>query len=57
MGFLGGYGIGAENSTNAAMWDLINGFKWIKENIEAFNGDKNRITAFGESSGAMLCRI
>ncbi|VVT54505.1 uncharacterized protein SAPINGB_P004109 [Magnusiomyces paraingens] len=53
-GFLGGYGIGAENSTNAAMWDLINGFKWIKENIEAFNGDKNRITAFGESSGAML---
>lgn len=53
-GFLGGEAIGAENSTNPAMWDLINGFNWVKENINAFGGDKDRVTAFGESSGAML---
>ncbi|VVT54503.1 uncharacterized protein SAPINGB_P004108 [Magnusiomyces paraingens] len=53
-GFLGGEAIGAENSTNPAIYDIINAFNWVKENIGRFNGDKNRITAFGESSGAML---
>lgn len=53
-GFLGGSAIGAEESTNAAMYDAINAFKWIRENIAAFGGDPTRVTAFGTSSGAQL---
>lgn len=53
-GFLGGGAIGAENSTNAALYDAINAFKWVRENIAAFGGDPDRITAFGSSTGANL---
>ncbi|VVT56076.1 uncharacterized protein SAPINGB_P004787 [Magnusiomyces paraingens] len=53
-GFLGGSAIDAENSTNAAVWDSINAFRWIKKNIASFGGDPERITAFGTSTGAQL---
>lgn len=53
-GFLGGDAIGKEGSTNAAMWDLINGFRWIQENIDDFGGDPEHVTAWGESAGGML---
>lgn len=53
-GFLGGNAIGKEKSSNAAIWDAINAFKWIKKHISAFGGDAERITAFGSSTGAML---
>lgn len=53
-GFLGGSALDAENSTNAAVWDSINAFRWVKKNIAAFGGDPERVTAFGTSTGAQL---
>ncbi|VVT56945.1 uncharacterized protein SAPINGB_P005432 [Magnusiomyces paraingens] len=54
FGFLGGNAIADEGSGNPAIWDVVNGFKWVQDNIADFGGNPDRITALGESSGAMM---
>lgn len=42
---------------NYGLWDQLQAFRWVKENIENFGGDADRITAFGQSAGAMSLQI
>lgn len=63
LGFMAHPELSAENpnkvSGNYGIMDMIAGLKWVKENIEAFGGDPNKVTIFGESAGgiavSMLC--
>lgn len=38
---------------NYAVLDNIFALQWVQENIEAFGGDKNKVTIGGQSAGAM----
>ena len=39
-------------SSNYALLDIVAALKWVRDNISAFGGDPQNVTAFGQSSGA-----
>lgn len=48
---LSAYGKKYADSANVGMWDVIDALQWIHDNIEAFGGDPDNVTVFGQSGG------
>ena len=44
------------NPANNGLLDCIEALRWIKRNIQSLGGDPDRVTIFGQSSGADICR-
>jgi para-nitrobenzyl esterase len=39
------------NASNVGMLDIVAALEWVRDNVEAFGGDPNNVTIFGQSGG------
>lgn len=44
---------GYDSSGNYGILDMVASLEWVQRNIEAFGGDPDNVTIFGQSAGAM----
>ncbi|CAI5455390.1 unnamed protein product [Caenorhabditis angaria] len=50
-----GFAVTENESTqpgNVGLWDQVTALRWVKDNIETFKGDSDKITLMGHGSGA-----
>ncbi|KAF5333757.1 hypothetical protein D9758_016575 [Tetrapyrgos nigripes] len=57
LGFPQGQEADDRKALNLAIKDQHAALQWVQENIELFGGDKTKVTAFGESAGAIMTAI
>ncbi|XP_054722853.1 neuroligin-2-like [Uloborus diversus] len=58
LGHLGFLATGDQNSPgNYGLLDQVAALKWVHENIDAFDGDRDKITLFGTGAGAASAAI
>ena len=48
---LSAYGEKYKDFANVGIRDIVDSLEWIQENIEAFGGDPDNVTVFGQSGG------
>ena len=46
-----------KKALNLALHDQTTALEWVQANIHLFGGDKNKVTIFGESAGAMMTGV
>jgi len=54
---LSSFGEKYKNSGNAGIEDLVLALQWIRDNIEAFGGDPENVTIFGQSGGGIKVSV
>jgi para-nitrobenzyl esterase len=52
LGVFGFFSHTESDVANVGWWELLAALEWIQQHIAKFGGDPNRVTVFGESSGA-----
>ncbi|KAJ7448264.1 esterase 1 [Mycena galericulata] len=57
LGFPQGHEADVKGSLNLGLKDQLAALEWVQANIGAFGGDKDKVTAFGESAGAIMTSI
>ncbi|TFK25315.1 triacylglycerol lipase 3 [Coprinopsis marcescibilis] len=57
FGFPAGKEAEDKRKLNLGLQDVIAALKWVNANIDTFGGDKDKVTVFGESAGAVATAV